>query len=71
MTTYVTEQCRFLDEPFKGMPKQLSSIRATISDVPENTNAGQKHFSPDEWSKLLGQDDVMYRYKSGPYSKPV
>lgn len=68
-TIYVTEHCRFLREPFKGMPKQLEGVKATVSDKPEDFSASPKHFKPEAWADLLAQDGVMYRYKREPYAR--
>lgn len=65
---YVTEQCRFLNEPFKGMPKQLSAVRATVSSEPHDPMAPSKIYKPDEWRQLLAQDNIMYRYKRESYT---
>jgi hypothetical protein len=67
-TIYVTETARFLNEPFRGMPKQLSAVRATVSDQPHGPMAKTKDFKPQQWRELLAQDGVMYRYKNDPYA---
>jgi hypothetical protein len=64
---YITETCRFLDEPFKGMPKQLRAVRATTSDKPHDPLAKSTDYTPAAWKALLNEPGSMYRYRKEPY----
>lgn len=69
-TIYVTEHCRFLSEPFKGRPKQLDSVRATVSTLEHDPMAVRKLYKPDEWRALLAQPEVVHRFRDEPYLPP-